>query len=83
MATRPSPSKSQILAVLDLPEDDSLLQRHLLFRQEKRKRGAEYADALASAPGAPLNKRQARGTSRAVISELPAGLLVSTQSPCA
>ena len=74
---RPSPSKSQILAALDLPGDGSLLQRHPLSRQEKRKRGAEYA----SVTGAPLNKRQACGTSRTAINGLPAGLLVSTQSP--
>jgi hypothetical protein len=74
---RLSPSKLQILAALNLPGDDSLLQRHLLSRQGKRKRGTEYA----SAPGAPLNKRQACGTSHALISGMPAGLLVSPHSP--
>jgi len=78
----PGPSKSRILAALDLTEDapspPPSLATHLLSRQlgEKRKRGAEYA-ALA----APVNKRQVSGTSRAAINRLPAGLLANTQSP--
>ena len=77
MMARPGPSKSQHLAALDLPEDDSLPQSHLLSRQEKRKRDAEYAVDS----GTPLNKRQACGTSCAVINRLPASLLVSSQPP--
>jgi hypothetical protein len=82
----PGPSKSRILAALDLTEDapssPPSLPMHLLSRQpgEKRKRGAEYAGAL-TALAAPLNKRQVSGTSRGVINRLPAGLLANTQSP--
>jgi len=43
---------------------------------QKRKRGAEYAGALAA-----LNKRQVSVTSRAAINRLPAGLLANTHSP--
>lgn len=79
----PGPSKSRILAALDLTEDDPSsppsLPMDLLSRQPgvKRKRGAEYAGALVT----PLNKRQVSGTSRAVINRLPTGLLANTQSP--
>ena len=78
----PGPSKSRILTALDLTEDDPSsppsLPMHLLSRQpgEKRKRGAEYAGALAA-----LNKRQVSVTSRAAINRLPAGLLANTHSP--
>lgn len=76
----PGPSKSRILAALDLTEEASpsppSLPLHLLSRQAggKRKRVAEYAVA-------PLNKRQVSGTSRAAVNTLPTGLLASTQSP--
>ena len=77
------PSKSRILAALDLTEDSPSLPpslpAELLARQAgaKRKRGAAYAVASV----APLNKRQAYGTSRAAINRLPPGLLANTQSP--
>jgi hypothetical protein len=76
----PGPSKSRILAALDLTEDASpsppSLPTLLLSRQAggKRKRVAEYAVA-------PLNKRQVSGTSRASVNALPTGLLANTQSP--
>lgn len=87
----PGPSRSRILAALDLTEDDSssslvstptpTLPSSLLSRQlgEKRKRGAEYISAIA----APVNKRQTSvsGTSsRSAVNSLPAGLLASIQS---
>ncbi len=78
----PGPSKSRILAALDLTEDASSpppsLPAHLLSQpvgEKRRKRGAD-----ASALAVPLNKRQT-GTTRAVINRLPAGLLANTQSP--
>ena len=76
MAT-PGPSKLQIPAALDLPEDASSVPRHLWSWQagEKRKRDAEYAAV------APPNKRLECGTPCAVISRLPASLLVSSQYP--
>jgi hypothetical protein len=80
--TEPGPSKSRILAALDLTEDapssPPSLPMHLLSRQpgEKRKRGAEFAALVA-----PLNKRQVSGMSRAAINRLPPGLLANTQSP--
>lgn len=80
----PGPSKSRILAALDLTDDDpspsppplpaQTPSRHL---GGKRKRGAEYTGAVVT----PLNKRQSYGTSRAVVNTLPAGLLANTQSP--
>ena len=73
----PGPSKSRVLAALDLTEDaPSSLPVHILSRQlgGKRKRVAEYAVA-------PLNKRQVHGSSRAATNTLPAGLLASTLSP--
>lgn len=76
----PGPSKSRILAALDLTEEASPLPPslpiHLLSRQVggKRKRVAEYAVA-------PLNKRQVSGTPRGAVNALPTGLLASTQSP--
>jgi hypothetical protein len=80
----PGPSRSRILAALDLTEDDPSpsplsLPPQLLPRQpgEKRKRGAEYAAAVVT----PLNKRQAYGPSRPTVNSLPTGLLASTQSP--
>lgn len=82
MAER-GPSKSRILAALDLTEDGpsstSSLPTHLLSRQVggKRKRAAEYAVASV----APLNKRHVSGLSRTVVNRLPTGLLASTQSP--
>jgi hypothetical protein len=76
MAT-PGPSKLQIPAALDLPEDASSVPIHLSSWQagEKRKRDAEYA------ADASLNKRRACGTPCAVISRIPASLLVSSQYP--
>lgn len=86
----PGPSKSRILAALDLTEDvpspspSSLPPQLLLPRNaqtqvgEKRKRGSEYASAVVT----PLNKRQVvNGTSRPLVNRLPSGLLASTQSP--
>ena len=80
----PGPSKSRILAALDLTDDDpsplplplptQILSRHV---GEKRKRGTEYTGAVVT----PLNKRQTYGTSRVVVNRLPAGLLANTQSP--
>lgn len=84
-----APQKSRILAALDLTEDDPspsspvsaaqlLLSRSAQLQAgEKRKRGAEYAGAVAT----PLNKRQVNGTSRALVNRLPSGLLASTKSP--
>ena len=87
------PSKSRILAALDLTEDDpsssspsplpaaiqALLSRQAAPSQggEKRKRGAEYASAVAT----PVNKRQVNGASRSLVNRLPSGLLANTQSP--
>ncbi|KAH9985885.1 SNF2 family N-terminal domain-containing protein [Russula compacta] len=90
----PGPSRSRILAALDLTEDDSSSHASaptptlpsslssLLSRQlgEKRKRGAEYISAIA----APVNKRQTSvsGTSsHSAVNRLPAGLLANIQSP--
>ena len=88
--TDSAPSKSRILAALDLTEDgpspspSPLSAAQLLLSRsaqsqggEKRKRGAEYASAVAT----PLNKRQVNGTSRGVVNRLPSGLLASTKSP--
>ena len=87
--TESAPSKSRILAALDLTEDGPspsptpLSAAQLLLSRsaqshagEKRKRGAEYAAAAT-----PLNKRQVNGTSRALVNRLPSGLLASTKSP--
>ncbi|KAI9451415.1 SNF2 family N-terminal domain-containing protein [Lactarius psammicola] len=83
---QPGPSKSRILAALDLThsdaEDDSSLSavQSLLQSQktgEKRRRGVGYVGALV----APLNKRQAPRGPRTDLTELPSGLLASTQSP--
>jgi|SRR6266702_2507349 len=80
------PSKSRLLAALDLTpsdaEGDSSLSpiQSLLQSQktgEKRRRGAGYSGALV----APLNKRQAPQVPRTDLKELPSGLLASTQSP--
>jgi hypothetical protein len=80
----PGPSRSRILAALDLTQDDPSpsplpLLTQILPRPPggKRKRGAEYAGAVAT----PLNKRQTYGASRATGNQLPAGLLANTQSP--
>ncbi|KAI9435461.1 SNF2 family N-terminal domain-containing protein [Lactarius indigo] len=80
------PSKSRILAALDLTlsdaEDDSSFSPvpSLLQSQktgDKRRRGAGYTGALV----APLNKRQAQRVPRTDLRELPSGLLANTQSP--
>jgi len=85
----PGPSKSRILAALDLTDDASspspspLPAQLLLARNaqtqvgEKRKRGAGYISAVAT----PVNKRQVNGASRPPVNRLPSGLLASTQSP--
>jgi hypothetical protein len=80
----PGPSRSRILAALDLTQDDPSpsplpLLTQILSRQPggKRKRGAEYAGAVVT----PLNKRQTSAVSRATDNQLPAGLLANTQSP--
>jgi hypothetical protein len=81
----PGPSRSRILAALDFTGDDSApslspLPITPLPRQSaggKRKRGPEYASAVATL----LNKRQVYAPSRSVSNSLPAGLLASTQSP--
>ena len=74
-----------MLAALDLSlsdgEDDSspspllpLLQSQKIG--EKRRRGAGYSGISA----APINKRQAPQVPRTDLTELPSGLLASTQS---
>ena len=82
----PGPSKSRLLAALDLTlsdaEDDSSLSSVLPLIQsqktgDKRRRGAGYSGALVT----PVNKRQASRVPRADLIELPSGLLASTQSP--
>ena len=82
----PGPSKSRILAALDLTlsdaEDDSSsssVQQFLPSQKtgDKRRRGAGYTGALVT----PVNKRQAPRVPRADLIELPSGLLASTQSP--
>jgi hypothetical protein len=80
----PGPSKSRILAALDLTEDDSSpstgpsIPMHLFSQQagQKRKRAADYSGIVT----APLNKRQPSRIPRTELNRLPAGLLASTQS---
>jgi hypothetical protein len=82
----PGPSKSRILAALDLTEDDSSpstessLPTHIFSQQylgQKRKRAPDYPGAVVT----PVNKRQPYRMPRSELNRLPAGLLASTQSP--
>ena len=84
----PGSSKSRILAALDLTHSDGEedpsplpLLPHLQSQKtsEKRRRGAGYSSVLAT----PINKRQAPQVPRTDLTELPSGLLASTQSPSA
>jgi hypothetical protein len=80
----PGPSKSRILAALDLTEDDSepstgsSFPMHLFSQQagQKRKRVVDHSIVTA-----PLNKRQPSRVTRTVLNRLPPGLLESTPSP--
>ena len=82
----PGSSKSRLLAALDFTlsegEEDSSPSPILPLLQsqktgEKRRRGAGYAGTLAT----PINKRQAPQVPRTDLTQLPSGLLASTQSP--
>lgn len=82
----PGPSKSRILAALDLTEDDPSpstgppLPMHLFSQQvgqKRKRRAADYSGAVAG----PLNKRLPSRVPRTELNRLPPGLLASTPSP--